>query len=154
MRLNSMLDSTFFAGFRSNLTAPTWSMTESCSGLFLNSASDNGALYFHTADGDATSPRFQRQKIADIDMTRYLVFQIRNNAFRYYTLPVVVPYFDENVEEKLKDGLVKKWSPWYTNGNVMPADQAHWIFFYIKNNIGMTRYLEINNIFYGETYAD
>lgn len=150
MRLNSMADTFMFAGFKSTLAAPTWHMTETHAGIMLY----DGTCYFVTGNGDPGSPFYQVTPIADIDMTRWLIYEIEGHTFRWYSLPYTVPYFDKNVLPGIKQGIIRKWSGLYTNGSVLPDDTMHYLVFYIKNNVGQNKYLELQHATFSEVYPD
>lgn len=154
LRLNDMDGVTMFFGLKHAATAPTWGMTESCAGLYIDYKNDAGTLYFYTANGDPDHPNFQVTPIKDIDMGRWLLYKIEGNKFSWYSLPYTVPYFDKNVLPGLKQGIVRKWSSVYTNGSYIPDDALHYIVFYIKNGVGATRYLDVQKINYAEVYPD
>lgn len=153
-RTNAMSDITLFMGFKSTLTAPTWGMTEACAGLFIDYANDPGVLYFYTGNGSVDAPDYQATPIADIDMLRWLVYEIEFNKFRWYSLPYSVPYFDKNVLPGLKQGIIRKWSDVHTNGSVLPDDTMNYIVFYITNEVGLNRYLDLQHVTYSEVYPD
>lgn len=153
-RLNDPDGLTMFFGFRSNLTAPTWGMTESCAGLFIDYKNDAGMPYFYTGNGDADAPAYQVTPIPDMDLTRWLLFKIEGYKFSWYSLPYTVPYFDKNVLPGLKQGIIRKWSQVYTNGSTIPDDTLHYLVFYIKNGVGSSRTLEVQKINYAEVYPD
>jgi len=154
MRLNDVKGLSFFIGFRSTLAAPAWGMTEGCAGLFMDDKNDAGVLYFYTGNGDIAHPDYQATPIMDADLLRWLVFEIQFYKFRWYSLPYVVPYFDENVLPGLKQGMTRKWSKTMRNGSVLPADEMHYIYAYIKNAVGYNKYLELQFIDYAEVYPD
>lgn len=154
MRLNSMADLTMFAGFKSTLAAPTWGMTETCAGIMIDSKNDPGVPYFYTGNGDPTSPNYQATPIVDMDMTRWLIYDVEGYKFRWYSLPYTVPYFDKNVLPGIKQGIIRKWSATYTNGSVLPDDTMHYLVFYIKNNVGKNKYLELQHATFSEVYPD
>lgn len=154
VRLNSAADVDMFIGFRSNLTAPTWGMTESCAGLFINNKNDADTLYFYTGNGDADHPNYQATPIMDIDLTRWLIFQVDFYKVRWYSLPYTVPYFDANVLPGLKQGIIRKWSKWMGNASVLPADEMHYISAYIKNLVGSNRNIDLQFFNYSEVYPD
>jgi len=154
LRLNSMKGCTVFVGFKGTLLAPTWGMTETCSGLFIDYANDAARLYFYTGSGSAGAPASQVTPIVDIDMTRWLVFEISHNNMRYYSVPYTVPYFDKNVLPGIKQGMTRKWSKNYQNGSVLPADEMQYIVAYIKNHTGNNQTLDMQHITYSEVYPD
>jgi len=153
-RLNSMDDLTMFMGFKGTLAVPAWGMTEACAGLLIDNKNDPGVLYFYTGNGSALHPAYQATPIMDIDMTRWLIYEIEFNRFRRYSLPFIVPYFDKNVEDKLKEGLSRKWSERTTNGSTLPADEMQYIMFYITNNVGTTKTMDVQHVTYSEVYPD
>jgi hypothetical protein len=153
-RVNEMSGLTMFMGFKSTLSAPWWGMTESCCGLFIDNANDPGVLYFYTGNGSAAAPNYQATPIVDIDMTRWLVYELEHNRFRWYNVPYTVPYFDKNVEAGLKQGMFRKWSSVQTNGSVLPDDTMHYIVFYVTNNTGATKYIDLQHVTYSEVYPD
>jgi len=154
LRVNLAESITLFAGFRSNLTAPTWGMTESCAGIYIDGKNDNGVVYFYTGNGDTGAPAFQATPIADIDMTRWLVFEIDGYKMRWYSLPYTVPYFDKNILPALKQGMTRKWSGSYVNGSCLPDDTMHYLYFYVKNHTGTNKYADSQYINYAEVYPD
>lgn len=154
VRLNSTDGLTMFLGLKSTLTAPTWGMTESCSGIFIDYKNDAGTLYFYTGNGDTDHPDYQYTPIMDIDMTRWLVFQIDFYQVRWYSLPYTVPYFDTNVLPGLKQGIIRKWSKWIHNGSTLPGDEMHYIYAYIRNGVGAIKNLELQFFNYSEVYPD
>jgi hypothetical protein len=154
MRLNSMDSVSMFAGFKYALAAPTWGMTATCAGLYIDGTNDPGVLYFYTANGDPSFPNFQATPITDIDMTRWLIFKIEGNRFSWYSLPYTVPYFDKDVLPGLKQGLIRKWSTVTINGSYLPDDSMHYIMFYIRNHTGADKTLEVQKISYAEVYPD
>ena len=154
MRLNDMDGVTMFAGLKHGIDAPYWGMTDSCAGIYIDWKNDAQTLYFYTANGDSDYPNFQATPIKDIDMTRWLVFEIDGYKMRYYSLPYTVPYFDENVPDGLRQGIIRKWSNVYTNGSYIPNDSMHYIYFYIQNHTGDNKFIEIQKINYAEVYPD
>lgn len=154
LRLNATDAVTLFAGFRSTLTAPSWGMTETCAGIYIDGKNDPGTVYFYTANGDPGAPNFQATPIADIDMLRWLVFEIDGYKLRWYSLPYTVPYFDKNVLPNLKQGMTRKWSHIYTNGSSIPDDTMHYLYFYIKNHTAFNKTADVQFINYAEVYPD
>lgn len=150
MRMSDMAGLTMFAGFKSTLDAPTWGMTATCAGIYIDDKNDPGVPYFYTADGD----NYQATPLIGMDMTRWLVYEIDGYKFRYYSLPYTVPYFDENVLPGLLQGMTRKWSGITTNGSYMPDDAMHYLVFYIRNEVGATKYLELQHVNYAEVYPD
>ena len=154
VRLNSASDSFVFFGFKKTLSAPTWNMDESHSGLMLH----NGIMYAVTGGSLKNNPPdivdYQATPIADIDPTRWIVYEIEFNKIRWYSLPFMVPYFHKNVPDKLKQGIIRKWSAPYVNGVVLPEDAMHYIVFYVKNSTGNTKSLEVQHVTYSEVYPD
>lgn len=153
-RISDYTDLTMFLGFKSTLSAPTWGMTESCAGLYIDNANDAGVLYFYTGNGDAAAPNYQATPIADIDVTRWITYELEFNRFRWYSIPYTVPYFDKNVEAGLKQGLFRKWSNVCTNGSVLPYDTMHYLVFYITNKTGFNKYIDLQHVTYSEVYPD
>ncbi len=154
LRLNEMDGVTMFFGFKSTLAAPTWGMTETCAGLYIDYVNDAGTPYFYTGNGDPDHPDYQYTPIKDMDMTRWLLYKIEGYKFSWYSLPYTVPYFDKNVLPSLKQGMLRKWSNVYTNGSTIPDDTLHYLVFYINNGVGATRTLEVQKINYAEVYPD
>jgi hypothetical protein len=154
LRLNGMDDVTAFVGFKSTLTAPVWGMTESCAGLFIDAGNDNGVLYWYTGNGSLAEPAYQATPVMDVDMTRWLVFELEHHRMRYYSLPYTVPYFDKNVLPGIKQGIIRKWSGTYANGTTLPGDEMHYLVFYVSNATGYVRTLEAQYVDYSEVYPD
>jgi hypothetical protein len=154
LRLSHMRDITMFFGFKATLSAPVWGMTESCAGIFIDYKNDNGTPYFYTGNGDPDHPNYQATPITGMDMSRWLVYEIEGNRFRWWCVPYTVPYFDKNVLPGLKQGMTRKWSPTYTNGSTAPNDTVHYLYFYICNNTGYARQLEVQKVNYAEVYPD
>jgi len=154
VRLNSMDDVFAFFGFKKTLSAPAWHMDESHAGIMLY----EGNVYAVTGGSLKNNPPdivdYQVTPIADIDATRWLVYEIAYNSVRWYSLPYTVPYFDKNVLPGLKQGLIRKWSKPYVNGVVLPEDELHYIVFYLKNSVGSNKNLEVQHITYSEVYPD
>lgn len=150
LNMNSMKDVFLFAGFKESLAAPAFAMTESHSGIILY----NNVMYYSVGNGDALNPRQATVPITDADMTRWLVYRVNNNRFQYYSLPYTVPYFEENIPDKLREGFIRKWSPLYSTGSLMPKNSTHYLVFYISNSTGLDKTAELQFIDYGEFYAD
>lgn len=153
-RFNSADDVFAFIGFKKTLAAPTWNMTESHAGIMIY----NGHVYAVTggsAKGAAPDLQdFQATIIPGIDATRWLVYEVAFNKVRYYSIPFTVPYFDREAFPKIKEGLVRKWSGQYANGNVLPADEMHYLVFYVKNAVGAQKYVDVQHVTYSEIYPD
>jgi hypothetical protein len=154
LRFNSASDVFAFWGFKSTLSAPTWHMDESHAGFMIY----NGTLYAVTGGSLKGNPPdivdYQTTPITDIDLTRWLIYEIEFNKFRWYSLPYTVPYFDKNVIPKLEEGLIRKWSQVYENGNVLPQDEMHYLVFYLTNSVGANKTMELQHVTYSEVYAD
>lgn len=150
LRMNEAADAFAFWGFKSTLAAPSWHMTESHAGFMLY----QGTLYFVTGNGSALSPTFQVTPVVDVDLTRWLVFEIKYNTGRWYCTPYVVPYFDVNTLPGLQQGLIRKWSETYKNGASLPADGMHYIVLYVSNSVGANKYIDVQSIDYQEVYPD
>lgn len=154
LRLNDMDGVTLWFGLKSTLAAPSWGMTESCAGVLIDYKNDAGTPYFYTGNGDPDNPGYQATPIKDIDMARWLLYKIEGYKFSWYSLPYTVPYFDKNVLPGLKQGIIRKWSGVYTNGSTIPDDTLHYLVFYIKNGVGLSRTMEVQKINYAEVYPD
>lgn len=149
-RFSSIDDVFAFFGFRDNTTDPTWQMTESHSGFMIY----DGKLYAVSGDGDPISPKYQTQVLADVDVTRDLLFEIKNVDFRWYSIPYMTAYFDEMIEPQLEKVHFRKWSPVYQNGSAVPLNQVHYLYFFIKNLTNENQYLEVKSVNYFEEYSD
>ena len=154
VRLNSMADSFAFFGFKSTLADPSWQMTESHAGVMLY----NGVMHAVTGGSLKGNPPgvvdYQVTPLMDLDATRWIVYEIEFNKIRWYSTPYTVPYFDKNVPPKLKQGIIRKWSLPYVNGVVLPQDELHYIVFYVKNEVGTNKSLEVQHVTYSEVYPD
>lgn len=158
LRLNSMDDVFMFAGLTTTITEPAWTKDLpmpawaqfSHAGIMVY----QGMLYFVTGDGDLSSPQVRVTPIADADMTRWLVFKIEGSNFSWYSLPYTVPYFDKDVEPGLKQGMTRKWSSITSNATCAPDDAEHYLVFYIINNVGANKTLEVQKVSYAEVYPD
>jgi len=150
VRISDAADAFAFFGFKDTLTAPTWGMTESHAGFMLY----EGVLYLVTGNGDADAPANQVTPITDIDITRWLIYELSFYSGRWYSLPYTVPYFDKNVLAGLKQGMTRKWSNWTRNGSILPSDEMHYLVFYISNSTGASKSLEVQHVDYQEVYPD
>ena len=150
LRMSSASDVFAFWGFKETLAAPTWKMTESHCGFMIY----NGKLWFTTGDSGTPSARNQVTEISSADVTRWLIYELSVNRCRFYTLPFTVPYFEQEVEDKLAAGLVRKWSPLQANGSVTPKDEMHYFVFYVENTTGANQEMELQFIDYVEEYPD
>jgi hypothetical protein len=150
LRLDAEENVFMFAGFKKSLDAPTETMTESHAGLLFY----GGTLYFSTGNSDPLNPTQQKTTIAETDMTRWLLFRINFNRFKWYSLPYTVPYFDTQALPGLQQGMTRKWSAETVNGSTLPEDTVHYLVFYIANTVGANRTLELQHLNYGEVYPD
>ena len=150
LRLNEAASTFFFMGFKHTAAAPSWHMTESHVGIMLY----QGTLYLTTGNGDPSYPAFQVTAIPSFSMSDWHVYEIAATSFRYWTVPCTVPYFDANVLPSLKEGMIRKWSPWYRNLNTLPDDTVHYLVLHVENLVGSTRYCEAEFIDYQEVYPD
>ena len=150
LRLNSMKDIIAFWGFRQLATAPTWNMTESHAGFMIY----EGKLYTVTGDDGDPSANYKAVTVSDIDCTRDLLYEIRGDQFRWYSIPFVEAEFQDLVAPAFEKVNFRKWSPTYSNATIQPQDQVHYIYAYIKNLTNEQKYMDIKNICYQEEYSD
>lgn len=158
LRLSGMADVFMFAGLTTTLTDPEWTKASpmpawaqfSHAGIMVY----QGALYFVTGDGDLASPQVRVTPITDADMTRWLVFKVEGDKFSWYSLPYTVPYFDKDVLPGIKQGIIRKWSGIYSNATCAPDDAQHYLVFYITNEVGANKTLEVQKVSYAEVYPD
>lgn len=158
LRLNSMSDVFMFAGLTTTITAPEWPldlpMPAWAEFSFTGIMVYQGTLYFITGTGDPTNPAVKVTQVADADMTRWLVFKVEGDKFSWYSLPYTVPYFDKDVAPGLKQGIIRKWSGVYSNATCTPDDAEHYLVFYIINEVGANKSLEVQKVSYAEVYPD
>jgi hypothetical protein len=150
LRLNGMADLLAFWGFRQLATAPSWHMTESHAGFMLY----QGSLYAVTGDAGTPSANYKTNLIADIDCTRDLVYEIKGDKFRWYSVPFLESSFEGLVAPAFEKLGFRKWSPVYSNASIQPHNQVHYIYFYLKNLTNEQKYMELKNICYQEDYSD
>jgi len=154
LRMNDMRDLDMFVGFKYDIGTPSWGMTTSCAGLFMDYKNDNSKLYWYTGNGDLDHPKYQAVPISGIDTRSWHVFKMEGNRVSYWSVPYTVPYFDKNVLPGLKQGMTRKWSQVYACGSVMPADVNHYLMFWLRNRVGATKYMDVEKVNYAEVYPD
>jgi hypothetical protein len=146
LRMNSIENVKAFFGFRSNITEPEKTMTESHVGILI----DSGKVYFTSASEDINNPGQQITEITGLDMTKVYEFKIAGDKLFIKPLPQVESYLGmptiKRVEREFK--LVMQNS---THG---PDDQYHWITLFIKNTTNAEKLLYLNRIIYKEEYPD
>jgi len=150
LRLGSMSDVFAFWGFKDTLDAPAWNMTESHAGFMLY----QGNLYAVTGDGGSPSANKKQVIVSGIDCTRDLVYEISDYNFRWYSVPYLTSYFDEQVEPSLEKIRFRKWSPTYSCATIQPQNKVHYLLFYIENLVNSNRYMEVKSLTYHEEFSD
>lgn len=150
LRLNSMADCFMFVGFKSTLDDPTWNMTESHVGLMLR----EGVLYLSSANELGAAPDQTREAVSGVDLTSDYIFEIANDTLSTFQLPLIVPYFDTMVWDKLGNTSTYVWQQKAQTAETPPDDQTHYFVFYLTNTVGSNKYATIRQITYGERYVD
>jgi len=153
-RINNPDSCFMFIGFKDSLDDPTWDMTESHYGIMLHDDGSGGQLYLSSANTLGAAPGQQRQAISGILPQSDYIYKLGNNALYTYQLPVVIPYFDSEVFDKLQNINTYQWLLKATNNSFPPDDQSHYFMFYISNTVGANKQVNFRQITYGERYVD
>jgi hypothetical protein len=150
LHFNDIKNILAYVGFKESLNPPRHDMTENHSGLLIY----NNRIYFSTGLEKDGISKYKNTLISDIDLTKWVLIEIKNQYFRWYFLPYRVPYFNGFTIEKYRIGLLKKWSLTYSNSDTTPKDSLYYIYFYIKNLTGENKEMEISKVVYFEDYVD
>jgi len=153
-RVSDMTSCDMFIGFKSSLSPPSWGMTESCAGIYINSVQQNGTAYWYVGNGSTSAPRFKAVALKGLDMTDWLIFDISSKGVRWWAVPEAVPYFDTEAISELEAAKQRRWSDLVQAGGELPGDELHYVLLYVKNKTGATRYVEVQKLAYKEDYPD
>lgn len=139
---NSIKDVFGFFGFKITPENPTSTMTEEHAGVMI----ENGKVYFSTSNGS----RQQKVEITGIDPTRDMVYKIEYDKLFTFPLPQKIPYFD-TFHIITPDRV---WTLRQQNSTYPPKDTSYYCMFFIKNLVGLNKFLKVKKFIYGERYVD
>lgn len=145
-RFNSIANVTAFIGFKETLADPEHDDTESHAGILIY----NNKFYFSTGYTQGLVAKYRNTNIPDLDPARWLVYRIDAQLFKWYSVPVVTPYFDGFVTTDKG----RAWSSSYSNSTCTPNNKVHWLVAYISNTTNANKTLEISKLFYQERQPD
>lgn len=140
--LNSMKDVFVFFGFKETVEDPTSVMVENHIGVMV----ENEKLYFSSANGSYQ----QKVEVSGIDMTTDFIYKIVGSKLYTFPLPQIIPYFD-TFHIITPDRV---WSLKQDNSTYPPEDSVYNCVFFIKNTVGIEKFIKLKKFVYGEEYAD
>jgi len=145
-RLSSIADVLAFIGFTETLADPVYNSVESHAGLLIY----NDHVYFSTGFTDGVTTKYRNTEIKGLDPTRWLVYRITGHAFSWYSIPVVVPYFDDFYTTDAG----KVWSQVTMHSDTMPLNMVHYFTAYIANETNENKTLELAKLLHVERHPD